>query len=155
MVKSLMRELVLAIQAKSGASPAVLIWLVIAALAAVLSLPFFCVAAFVWLEGLFGGIFAGLIVAGFLLVVALFAALFAVMARRSARQRAILERAARARAGSSWLLDPKILAAAVETGRRLGWQRLVPVALLGFMAAQWAREHREQNRDRSGEPRRD
>jgi len=40
----------------------------------------------------------------------------------------------------------------VEAGRKLGWQRLVPVALLGFMAAQWAREH---NRTRSGEPRRD
>jgi hypothetical protein len=144
----------LAIQAKSGASPAVFIWLIVAALAAILALPFFCVAAFVWLEGLFGGIYAGLIVAGFFLVVALFAALFAAMARRSARQRAILERAARARAGS-WLLDPKILAVAVETGRKLGWQRLVPVALLGFMAAQWAREHREQNRDSSGEPRRD
>jgi hypothetical protein len=154
MVKSLMRELMLAIQAKSGASPAVFIWLIVAALAAILALPFFCVAAFVWLEGLFGGIYAGLIVAGFFLVVALFAALFAAMARRSARQRAVLERAARARAGS-WLLDPKILAIAVETGRKLGWQRLVPVALLGFMAAQWAREHREQNRDRSGETRRD
>jgi hypothetical protein len=154
MVKSLMREFALAIQAKSGASPAVFIWLIVAVLGAVLALPFFCVAAYVWLAGLFGGIYAGLIVAGFFLAVALFAALFAVMARRSARQRAVLERAARARAGS-WMLDPKILAVAVEAGRKLGWHRLVPVALLGFMAAQWAREHREQNRDRSGEPRRD
>jgi Ca2+/Na+ antiporter len=154
MVKSLMRELALAIQAKSGASPAVFIWLIVAALAAVLALPFFCVAAYVWLEGLFGGIYAGLIVAGFFLAVALIAALFAAMARRAVRQRAVLERAARARAGS-WMLDPKILTVAVEAGRKLGWQRLVPVALLGFMAAQWAREHREQNRARSGEPPRD
>jgi hypothetical protein len=40
----------------------------------------------------------------------------------------------------------------VEAGRKLGWQRLVPVALFGIMAAQWAREH---NRSRSAEPRRD
>ncbi len=152
MVKSLMRELALAIQAKSGASPAVFIWLIVAALAAVLALPFFCVAAYVWLEGLFGGIYAGLILAGFLLLVAVFAALFAAMARRSTKQRAVLERAARGGAGS-WLLDPKILTAAMEAGRKLGWQRLVPVALFGFMAAQWAREHREQNRDRRRERR--
>jgi hypothetical protein len=29
----------------------------------------------------------------------------------------------------------------------LGWQRIVPVALLGFMVAQWAREHREHGHD--------
>jgi hypothetical protein len=151
MVKSLMRELMLAIQAKSGASPAVLIWLATAVLAAILALSFLCVAAYVWLEGLFGGIYAGLIVAGFFLVVALLAGLLAAMERRSARQRAVLERAARAGAGS-WMLDPKILGVAVEAGRKLGWQRLVPVALFGIMAAQWAREH---NRSRSAEPRRD
>ena len=151
MVKSLMRELMLAIQVKSGASQAMLIWLVTAVLAAILALSFLCVAAYVWLEGLFGGIYAGLIVGGFFLVVALLAALLAAMERRAAQQRAVLERAARGGAGS-WVLDPKILGVAVEAGRKLGWQRLVPVALFGFMAAQWAREH---NRARTGESRRD
>jgi hypothetical protein len=151
MVKSLMRELMLAIQAKSGASQAALIWLTTAVLAAILALSFLCVAAYVWLEGLFGGIYAGLIVAGFFLAVALLAALLAAMERRSARQRAVVERATRGGAGS-WVLDPKILGVAVEAGRKLGWHRLVPVALLGFMAVQWAREH---NRAKSGEPGRD
>jgi len=64
--------------------------------------------------------------------------------RRRARERAILERAARAQASSSWLLDPKILGAAMQAGRTLGWQRLVPIALLAFMAAQWAREYRDR-----------
>ena len=70
-----------------------------------------------------------------------------LLARRRARERAILERAARAHA-PSWLLDPKILATAVQVGRSLGWQRAIPLALVGFMAAQWAREHRA----RAGEP---
>jgi hypothetical protein len=35
----------------------------------------------------------------------------------------------------------------VQVGRQIGWQRVIPVALLGFMAAQWTREHRGQ-----GEP---
>jgi len=32
--------------------------------------------------------------------------------------------------------------------RALGWQRLVPIALLGFMAAQWAREHHGHSEER-------
>ena len=58
------------------------------------------------------------------------------------RQRAIVERAAQANA-PSYLLDPKILGAALQAGRALGWQRIVPIVLLGFMAAQWTRERRE------------
>jgi len=84
-----------------------------------------------------------LIVAGFFILVAAFAAMLSAMTRRRARERAILERAARAHAGS-WLLDPKLLASALQIGRSLGWQRILPVVLLGFVAAQWAREHREE-----------
>ena len=65
-------------------------------------------------------------------------------------ERAILERAARAHA-PSWCSIRKSSRPAVQAGRALGWQRLVPFALLGFMAAQWAREHREADTDsRSG-----
>ena len=64
------------------------------------------------------------------------------MARQRARERAILEQAARARAGSG-LLDPKLLTLAVQVGRSVGWERVVPVALFGFMAAQWLRAYRE------------
>jgi hypothetical protein len=152
MVKNLMREVTLAVQAKTGATPAVFVWLAVVALASLAAFAFLCVAAYVWLEGLFGGVFAGLIVAGFFILVALFAALLSAMARQRARQRAMLERAARAHAGA-WLLDPRILAAGVDIGRKLGWQRILPVALLGFVAAQWAREFREhgrEDRDRSG-----
>jgi hypothetical protein len=35
-------------------------------------------------------------------------------------------------------------------GRTLGWQRIVPIALLGLMAAQWARERREQGGESAG-----
>ena len=88
-------------------------------------------------------VLAALIMAGIFAVLALIAAIICAAARRRTRERAILERAARARA-PSWLLDPKILATAVQVGRTLGWQRIVPVALLGFMAAQWAREYRQR-----------
>ena len=145
MIKSVMREIVLSIQSKSGLTPAVVIWLVIAGFALLTAFAFLCVAFYVWLETLFAGVFAGLIVAGVFVLIAAFAALFSGLARRRARQRAILARAAHAHSGS-WLLDPKILATAVEIGRSLGWRRIVPVALLGFLAAQWAREYRERGR---------
>jgi hypothetical protein len=144
MIKSVMREAALAIQSKTGASEAVFIWLAVAVVAALLTVVFLCVAAFVWLEGPFGGVIAGLILAGCFLLVAAIALLSSALARRQARNRAILERAARAH-GGSWLLDPKFLATAVQIGRSIGWQRLLPVALLGIVAAQWAREHRSQN----------
>jgi hypothetical protein len=59
-------------------------------------------------------------------------------------QRAILERAAQAQ-GPLKLLDPKLLSVAMEAGRALGWQRVVPVALLGFLAAQWVQQARQRD----------
>jgi hypothetical protein len=148
MLKGLMREVTLAVQSKTGVTSAVLIWLAVAAVAAPTAFAFLCVAAYEWLSKLFGPVSAGLIVAGFFILVAAIAAMLSALARRHARERAILERAARARAGS-WLLDPKILATAVQLGRSLGWQRLAPIALLGFIAAQWAREYRAHREDRA------
>jgi hypothetical protein len=148
MFKGLMREVTLSIQSKTGVTSAVFVWFAIAAIAAPTAFAFLCVAAYVWLSTLFGSVFAGLIVAGFFIVVAAIAALLGMLARRRARERAILERAARAHAGS-WLLDPKILASAMQIGRSIGWQRLVPIAVLGFMAAQWAREARQRDDDKA------
>jgi hypothetical protein len=84
--------------------------------------------------------------AGIFLLIAVIGAIVSAVSRRRARARAILERAARAQA-SSWLLDPKILGIAMQAGRTLGWQRIVSVALLGFLAAQWAFQSRERKPD--------
>jgi hypothetical protein len=147
MIKGLMREVVLALQAKSGLTPSFFVWLAIAAVASLTAFAFLCVAAYEWLATLFGPVFAGLIVAGFFILCAAVAAMLGALARRRARQRAILKRATHGH-GASWLLDPKLLAAVLQFGRSLGWQRLVPIALLGFIAAQWARESREGGRER-------
>ena len=146
MIKGLMRGATLAIQSKTGATPGVFIWLGLAGISAFTAFVFLCVAAYVWLESRFGGVRAGLIVAGFFILIVLIAALCAAISRRRARERAILARAAHAH-GGSWLLDPRILTTAMQVGRTLGWQRLLPVALLGFLAAQWAREYRNQRSD--------
>jgi len=145
MLKSLQREIALAVQARSGASAAVLAWLALIALAVLTAFVFLCVAAYDWFALQIGGIFAALIMAGIFALIGAIGATICAVARRRARERAILQRAARAHA-PSWLLDPRLVAAAVQIGRDIGWQRIVPVALLSFMAAQWAREHREHAR---------
>jgi hypothetical protein len=143
MFKTVTREITLAVQAKSGLNAAVIVSTVVMALALCVAFAFLCVSAYAWLAVHFGVVFAGLIMAGVFAVIALIAAITSMAARRRTRERAILARAARAHS-PPWLLDPKILGVAVEAGRALGWQRIVPVALLGFMAAQWAREYRDK-----------
>jgi uncharacterized membrane protein len=143
MFKTFTREIRLAVQARSGLSTAVVVSMAVITAAAAIAFAFLCVSAYAWLAAQFGVVFAGLIMAGVFLVIALIAAIACAVARRRARQRAILERAARAHS-PPWLLDPKIINAAVEIGRTAGWQRIVPIALLGFLAAQWAREYRNK-----------
>jgi hypothetical protein len=149
MIKNWLRDLALAVQSRSGITIGLLIWIFVAAFALSTAFVFLCIAAYVWLSQQFGGVYAGLIVAGFFVVVALIAAMVAAATRRRARERAILQRAARAHASSSWLLDPKILATAMQAGRAIGWQRIVPLALLAFLAAQWARDRSQAPADES------
>ena len=146
MIKGLVRDITLAIQAKSGVTAALVVCIVIALIAALTAFGFLCVAGYVWLSWQLGAVYAGLAAAGVFLLIAAIAAIAGVLSRRHARERAILERAARART-SSWLLDPKILGVAAQAGRALGWERIIPVALLGLLAAQWAREKRAQKSD--------
>jgi hypothetical protein len=144
MFKSLMHDMVLAVQTRTGITTSFVVWLAIVALAALTAFAFLCVAAYDWLSLQMTSVYAGLVMAAVFVLVAIIGIIVCLLARRRARERAILERAARAHA-PSWLLDPKILATAVQVGRSLGWQRVIPLALVGFMAAQWARERRARS----------
>ena len=144
MLKSWMHDISLAMRARSGVTPALFVWLAIVAAACVTAFVFLCIAGYDWLAPQLGNVFAGLVMAGGFLLIALICLIAAGISRRRARDRAILERAARAQTPPAWLLDPKVLAAAAQAGRTLGWQRLVPLALFAFLAAQWARERRER-----------
>jgi hypothetical protein len=146
MFKSLMRDMVLAVQTRTGITAAFIVWLIVVALAALTAFAFLCVAAYDGLALHIGSVYAALVMAAIFVAIAIVGMVICLLARRRARERAILARAARAHA-PSWLLDPKILATAVQVGRSLGWQRAIPLALVGFMAAQWAREHRARDHD--------
>ena len=146
MFKGLMHDMVLAVQTRTGITTSFIVWLVVVALAAMTAFAFLCVAAYDWLSLHMASVYAGLVMAAIFMVIAIVGMVICFLARRRARERAILARAARAHA-PSWLLDPKILATAVQIGRSLGWQRVIPLALVGFMVAQWAREHRAHGDD--------
>jgi hypothetical protein len=150
MLKSLQNTIVLWVQAKSGLSRGFVISLTVAGGAVLLMFVFLCVTGYAWLSIKLGAVFGSLAMAGVFLLIAVIGAAASVLARDRTRQRAIVERAARTQ-GTRALIDPKVLSIAVQAGRALGWQRLVPLVLLGFLAAQWVREtrRREDTPDRS------
>jgi hypothetical protein len=143
MIKGLINDLMLAVQTRTGITTSFVVWLAVAAFAALTAFAFLCVAAYMWLSLQIGAIYAGLALAAVFIAIAIIGAVIGAMVRRHARERAILARAAKAHA-PSWLLDPRILSTGMQIGRSLGWQRLIPLALVGIMAAQWAREQRGQ-----------
>ena len=148
MLKNLQNNIVLWVQAKTGLSGGFLISLAVAGGAALLTFVFLCVTGYAWLSIQLGPVFGGLAMAGLFLLIAVIGAAASALSRRQTRQRAIVERAARAQGA---LIDPKVLSVAMQAGRALGWQRLIPLALLGFLAAQWMKEARrpEDTSDRT------
>ena len=148
MFKSLMHDSFLAIQARSGASASMLIWAAVMVLASLTAFVFLCVTLYGWLSLQLGEVIASLVVAGIFIVIAMSSLIISALIRRRVRQRAIVERAARANA-PSYLLDPKILGTALQAGRALGWQRIVPIFFLGFMATQMTREHRQGRHEKA------
>jgi Ca2+/Na+ antiporter len=138
MLKGLTRVILLTVQARSGGSPAMFVWAAVMVLASLTAFIFLCVTLYEWLSLQLGGIVAGLVVASIFILIAAIGAIICALVRRRVRERAIVERAALA-TSPSWLLDPKLLAPALQAGRALGWQRIVPIVLLGFMATQLTR----------------
>jgi hypothetical protein len=141
MLKNLQNNTILWLQAKTGLSVGFVISLAVAGGAAVLAFVFLCVTGYAWLSIQVGPVFGGLAMAGVFLLIAVLGAAAAILVRGRARQRAVLERAARAQ-GTRALIDPKVLNVAIQAGRALGWQRLIPLALLGLLTAQWVKEAR-------------
>jgi hypothetical protein len=150
MLRNLQNNIVLWVQAKSGLSSGLVSWLAVTGGAALLTFIFLCVTGYAWVSIKLGSVFGGLAMAGVFLLIGVLSAAAAALARDRTRQRALLERAARAQ-GTRAGIDLKFLSIGIQAGRALGWQRLIPLALLGFLALQWAQEARRQEdaRDRA------
>jgi hypothetical protein len=144
MLKNLQNNIILWVQAQAGLSVGFVISLAVAGGATVFGFCFLCVTGYAWLSLQLGPVFGGLVMTGLFLLIAVIGAAASALSRRQTRQRAVLEWAARAQ-GTRALINPKVLNVAMQAGRALGWQRLIPLALLGFLAAQWVQEARHGN----------
>ena len=142
MLKNLQQNVILWIQAKTGLTAGFFAWLAVAGAAAAMAFVFLCVAGYAWLSAELGAVFGGLVMTGVFLLIAVVAAAASAIMRRRTKQRALLERAATRAPATTALIDPKVLNIALRAGRTFGWQRVVTLALLGFLAAQLARETR-------------
>jgi len=145
MLKRLWDHLLLSVKAKTGLSASLFISVGIAAIAAVMVFVFLCVSGYVWLSLNFGPVFGALGMAGFFLLVALAGILASTLLRQRTRQRALVERAERAPQGVVFA-DPRMLSLVAQAARSLGWRRIAPVMLLGFLAAQWLHDARATRR---------
>jgi hypothetical protein len=104
------------------------------------------VSGYSWAAAELGPIFGGLASACVFLAIAACSLAVAASSRTQARNRAALERAHRTQ-GASSLINPKTLQMLVQTGRHIGWQRFIAIALLGFLGTQFAREQTRREND--------
>jgi O-antigen/teichoic acid export membrane protein len=137
MMSGWLRHFVLSAQARTGFSTHVLVWSVIAAVAATAAFIFLCIAAFLWLADRYDPIIAGVLLGFFFVLVALLALLVGLLVRRRNMERARLELAARSQA--SWL-DPKLMGVGFQVGQAIGWRRLASLAAVALLAAGLAKE---------------
>jgi uncharacterized membrane protein (DUF485 family) len=144
MFARLQQTLGLWLREKTGLTANFLILMCIAVVTVFVTFIFLCVSAYAWAATELGPVFGGLATAGVFLAIAAGALAAATLSRARARQRATLERAARTRHVLP-LMDPKMLRMAIDAGRNIGWQRLVSIALLGFLATQLAKERRYEH----------
>ena len=145
MLKGLQDHLILFLKAKTGLSPGVVISAAISAIAAVMMFAFLSVSGYARLSVKFGPVFGALATAGFFLLVAVTGVLSSLMLRRRNKERAIVARAARS-PPRAILVDPSLVSLIGQAARSLGWHRVAPVMLVGFLAALWLQDARAARR---------
>jgi hypothetical protein len=122
---------------KTGFSPAVAVFAVIAVIASAMTFILLIFTAFIWLAERYSALTAALILSLFFLLIAILAAVCALMTQRRVVERAKL--ALEARSNSPWL-DPTMVATMLQLGRSVGLRRIVPLVAAGFLAAGFAKE---------------
>lgn len=145
MLANLQHNVSLWLKEKIGLTAAVVIFGCITAVAALMGIIFLCVSGYAWAAAELGPVFGGLASAGVFLAIAACSFAVALSSRRRAQHRAALERARRSQ-GASLLVNPKTVQVIMQAGRHIGWQRLIPLALIGFLATSFAREQRRRER---------
>ena len=145
-----LRYFVLRAQASTGFSSPIVMWAVVAAVAAVVAAVFLLVAAYVWLSDIYDGLVAGLLLGALFALIALIALVTAVLVRRRNMERARLELASRS---STSFLDPKLMAVGMQVGQAIGWRRIAALVAVAVLAAGVAQEW--SGRKKSGDDAKD
>jgi hypothetical protein len=143
-----LRYFTLKAQASTGLSSPIVIWAIVAVVAAALAVVFLLVAAFLWVADRYGGLVAGLVLAGLFVLVALIAVVTCLVIRRRNMERARLELAARSSA--SWL-DPKLVAMGWQIGQAIGWRRIAALAAVAVLAAGVSKEWAGSDKPAAGD----
>jgi hypothetical protein len=125
------RYLELQAKAKTGLSPGLFVWALLATMFAVVTFGFILVTAFIFLADRFDPLIAALALGGFFLLTTIIAVVCALWRHRRTIERAQLALAARR---STPLLDPRLLAGAVQVSRAIGARKLVPLVAIGVLA---------------------
>ena len=135
-------------KAKTGLSQAVVVFALIAVIAAVAASALFVFAAFIWLAERYSPLTAALVLALAFLLIAILCALVAVIAQRRTADNAKRALAARSQ---SLLLDPGTIGMLFQVGRMIGLRRIAPLVAAGFLAAalakEWFRDRSDENAD--------
>ena len=139
MINRWIGDVALLLQAKIGVTSALIVWAGVVIVASLTTFVFLCVSGYDWLSLQLGSAFAGLSMASAFFMIALIGAVFCAALRRRAKHRAMLARAARTRALTPRLLDPKILGVVMQAGRAFGWRRVVTLGLVAVLGAQLVR----------------
>jgi hypothetical protein len=142
MFASLKQNLTLWLREKTGLTATFLVFVGIAAMTALMPFIFLVVSGYAWAAAELGPVFGALATAGVFLLIAACSWVAASLGRARAKKRAILERAALKR-NATPLMNPMMFRIAMQAARTIGWQRLIPIALLGFLATQPVHERRQ------------
>ena len=135
MIDGLLRDAMVTVRAKTGLTGTVVACAAIVAVCAAAAIIFLCYAAFLSLAQTYDALTASLVLGcGFFV-----ACLIAVIAMMAARRQAVAQARAEA-ARHAWWADPKFVGIALEVGRAIGWRKIVPIALVGLIAAGLSKE---------------
>jgi type VI protein secretion system component VasK len=137
MLNSLIQNIRLRAEAKTGLGTAVVAFAVIAAVAAAVAFAFIVFAVFIWLAERYSPLTAALVLAAAFVLIAILCGIVAVAGQRRNSERATRQLALRSQ---SPLFDPAMLGVALQIGRSIGLRRIAPLAAAGVLAAALAKE---------------
>jgi hypothetical protein len=131
------RYLQLTAKAKTGFSPALVVFAIIAMICAATAFVLLVFTAFIWLAEHYRPLTAGIILTLFFLFCAVLAGVAVVVTQR--RTVSSANAALQERANKPWF-DPATVGIMLQVGRGIGLRRVVPLLAAGLLAAGFARE---------------